>query len=260
MAVTKAKKSEQLTALEAHLKEAKSVAFTSNQKITALEVSNLKKDLRAQNAVFLIVKKTLIRIAFKNVYAHEIDLATLPGQVALVIAKGDAIAPFGVTNKYSKEWAKEEKMVFVAGYIEGRMMDAAETKKLATLPSREVLLAKLLGSMMSPLSGLARFFDAAGKDLTAKSLATVKDLIGSAPAPAKAEKKEEAPAPVAEAPKVEEAPVAEVAPEAPVTETVPEVLALEVAPETPAEVAIESVAPEVAQAEEAPKKEEAPAA
>jgi large subunit ribosomal protein L10 len=177
MAVTKAKKSEQLAALEAHLKEAKSVAFTSNQKVTVLEVSALKKDLRASNAIYITVKKTLIRIAFKNVYSVDLDLATLPGQVAVVIAKGDAVAPLGITNKYANEWKKEEKMVFVGGYMDGRLMDGAETKKLATLPSREVLLAKLLGSMMSPLSGLARFFDAAKKDLEAKSLATVKDLI-----------------------------------------------------------------------------------
>jgi large subunit ribosomal protein L10 len=167
----KSKKVEQLAVLEAHLKEANSVAFTSNTKVTVLEVSALKRDLRAQNALFLTIKKTLIRIAFKNIYNVEVDLSTLPGQVALVIAKGDAIAPLGVANKYSKEWAKEEKMTFVGGYMDGRLMDGAETKKLATLPSREVLLAKLLGSMMSPLSGLARFFDAAGKDMTAKGLA-----------------------------------------------------------------------------------------
>lgn len=198
MAVSRAKKSEQLAALEAHLKDAKSVAFTSNQKVTVLEISALKKDLRAANAIVLVAKKTLIRIAFQNVYGVALDLETLPGQVALIIGKGDAVAPFGIANKYATEWRKEEKMVFVAGYMEGRLMDATETKKLATLPSREVLLAKLLGSMMSPLSGLARFFDAAGKDLTTKGLTKVGDLTASAPA------KEEAP--VAEAPKVEEAP------------------------------------------------------
>jgi large subunit ribosomal protein L10 len=207
MAVSKARKSEQLSALESHLKEATSVAFTSNQKVTVLEVSTMKKDLRAQNAIFLTIKKTLIRIAFQNVYGVEIDLSTLPGQVSLVIAKGDAIAPLGVVNKYANEWKKEEKVTFVGGYMEGRLMDGAETKKLATLPSREVLLAKLLGSMMSPLSGLARFFDAAGKDLTTKNLTKVGDLTLSAPA-----KTEEAPAPVAEAPKSEEASVSTDAP------------------------------------------------
>ena len=221
MAVSKAKKVEQLAVLEAHLKEATSVGFTSNQKVTVLEVSNLKKDLRAQNAIFLTAKKTLIRIAFKNVYGVEVDINTLPGQVALVIAKGDAIAPLGVANKYANEWKKEQKLTFVAGYMEGRLMDGAETKKLATLPSREVLLAKLLGSMMSPLSGLARFFDAAGKDITAKGVTKVGDLVGAAPA------KAEAPAPVAPEAKAEEAPVVEAAPtEAP---------AAEVAVEAPAE-------------------------
>jgi hypothetical protein len=116
-------------------------------------------------------------------------------------------------------------------------------KKLATLPSREVLLAKLLGSMMSPLSGLARFFDAAKKDLEAKSLTKVGDLVGSAPA-----KKEDAPAPVAEVAPVE-TPVAEAAPVEAVAETPVEPVA---------EVPVETT-PEVAQAEEAPKTEETPA-
>ena len=238
MAVTKARKSEQLSALEAHLKEAKSIAFTSNTKVTVLEVSALKKDLRAQNALYLTVKKTLVRIAFKNVYSLDLDLSSLPGQVALVIAKGDAVSPFGVTNKYVNEWRKEEKMVFVGGYMEGRLMDAIETKKLATLPSREVLLAKLLGSMMSPLSGLARFFDAAKKDLEDKSLTKVSDLIGSAPGAPKAEKKEE-PVPVVEAPKGEEPLTSEVLVEAPLSEVVSEEISMtpEAKPEEEAPVA-----------------------
>ncbi len=214
--VSKQKKAEQLAVLEAHLKAATSVAFTSNTKVTVLEISNLKKDLRTVDAIYLTAKKTLIRIAFKTVYGVDVDLATLPGQVGLVIAKGDALAPFGVTNKYAVEWKKEQKLVFVAGYMEGRLMDATETTKLATLPSREVLLAKLLGSMMSPLSGLARFFDAAGKDLTAKSLTKVGDLTVSAPAPT--------PAPVAEVAPVEAAPVVETpvaATEAPASEEAP---------------------------------------
>ena len=116
-------------------------------------------------------------------------------------------------------------MVFVGGYMDGRLMDGAETKKLATLPSREVLLAKLLGSMMSPLSGLARFFDAAKKDLETNNLTKVGDLTASAPAKApETPKAEEAPAPVAEAaPVAEEAPAVVEAPveSAPVAEEAP---------------------------------------
>lgn len=195
MAVSRARKSEQLAEIEAHLKEAKSVGFTSNNKITVSEVTNLKRDLRAQNAVFLTAKKTLIRIAFKNVYNVDLDIDTLPGQVAMVISKEDAIAPLGIANKYAseKDWKKAEKMKFVGGYFEEKLVDAEGIKKIAGLPSREVLLSKLLGSMMSPLSGLARFFDAAKKDLEAKSLEKVGDLTVEAPAKTeeKSEKSEE---------------------------------------------------------------------
>lgn len=201
MAVSKAKKAEQLAALEAHLKEATSVGFTSNQKVTVAEVTALKKDLRAENALFLTAKKTLIRIAFKNVYGVEIDLDTLPGQVAMVIAKGDAIAPLGIANKYAneKDWKKAEKMVFVGGYFEEKLVDAETIRKVASLPSRDVLLSKLLGSLMSPLSGLARFFDGAKKELEGKSLEKVADLAvpasaEAAEAPAEAPKSEETPA------------------------------------------------------------------
>ena len=189
MAVSKARKIEQLAEIEAHLKEAKSIGFTSNQKISVAEVTAIKRELRAQNAIFMTAKKTLIRIAFKNVYNIDLDIDTLPGQVAMVISKEDAIAPLGIVNKYAneKDWKKAKKLTFVGGYFEEKIVDADAIRKIASLPSREVLLAKLLGSMMSPLSGLARFFDAAKKDLESKGLEKVADLE----VPAKAE---EAPA------------------------------------------------------------------
>lgn len=178
MAVSKARKVEQVAQLEALIKDAKSIGFTSNQKITVAEVTAIKKELFAQNAVFITAKKTLIRIAFKNALNIDLDIDTLPGQVAMVVAKEDVIAPLGIVNKYAneKDWKKAQKLTFVGGYFEGKIVDAESIRKIASLPSREVLLAKLLGSMMSPLSGLARFFDAAKKDLETKNLSTIKDL------------------------------------------------------------------------------------
>lgn len=231
MAVSKAQKVEILGTLENHLKEAVSVGFTSNTKLTALDVSTMKKELRAANTVFMLAKKTLIKIAFKNVLNVEINLDELPGQVAIIISKGDKVAGLAIVNKYANEWKKEEKMKFVAGYFDGTWLDAKAIARIAGLPSREVLLAKLLGSMMSPLSGLARFFDAAGKEMTLKGATKVGDIASATPAPAatpvvEASKTEEAPAPV-----VEEAPVAEV-----VAEEVPAAVAEE-APATTEEAA-----------------------
>lgn len=209
MAISKAKKSEILATLEAHLKESTSVAFTSNTKLTALDVTTMRKELRANSTTFMLAKKTLMVIAFKNVFNIELNIDTLPGQVAIVISKGDKIAGLSVVNKYANEWKKEGKLQFVGGYFDGVLLDAKAIARIASLPSREVLLARLLGSMLSPVSGLARFFDGAKKDLEAKSLKTVKDLIVA---------EVSAPAVFAEPAKTEEAPasevVAEVAPEA----------------------------------------------
>ena len=181
MAISKAKKGEILATLEAHLKTSTSVGFTTNNKMTALDVNTMKKELRAANTTFMLAKKTLIKIAFKNVFNIEVALESLPGQVAIVVSKGDKIAGLSIVNKYANEWRKEEKMKFVGGYFDGALLDAKAISRIASLPSREVLLAKLLGSMMSPLSGLARFFDAAGKELALKGVTKVGDIASAAP-------------------------------------------------------------------------------
>jgi large subunit ribosomal protein L10 len=230
MAVSKAKKVSILAELEQELKWATSVAFTSNTKLTVLEVTNLRKDLRKVDAIFMLAKKTLIRIAFKNVYGVELNEDIMPGQVAVLISKWDKIAGLSVVNKYAQELRKEEKIKFVGAYFDGEVIDAAWATKLANLPSREVLLAKLLGSMKAPISALARFLDGAKTELESKSLTKVGDLISLV------WKKEEA--------KEVAAPV----------EAVVEAVAVEATVEAPAETPAE-VAPEAA-----PVVEEAPAA
>ena len=221
MAITKAKKSEILSTLEAHLKTSTSVGFTSNTGLTALEVTTMKKELRVANTTFMLAKKTLMRIAFKNVFNVDLPLDTLPGQVAIVISKGDKVAGLAIVNKYVNEWKKEEKMKFVGGFFDGVLLDAKAISRIAGLPSREVLLAKLLGSMMSPVSGLARFFDGAKKDMEAKGLKIAKDLIGSAATTTVAEVIAVTPVVVEVTPEaIVEAPVAEVTPEVPTEETV----------------------------------------
>jgi len=197
------------------------------------DVDAIRKELRKVDATFMLAKKTLIKIAFKNVYNVEIDDALLPNQVAITVARGDAIAGAGIVNKFAKdkEFAKEEKIKFTGGFFDGQVIDGVEMSKLASLPSREVLLARLLGSMMSPLSSLARFLDAAKKDIETKNLKTVGDLLNfvAKKEELKAEVKEEDAAPVVEEAKIEETPVVETALETPVAEVAP------VAEETSAE-------------------------
>ncbi|MDP2103738.1 MAG: 50S ribosomal protein L10, partial [Candidatus Gracilibacteria bacterium] len=145
MAVSKEKKSEILAILEQHLKESVSVGFTSNTALTALDVFTMKRELRAASTTFMLAKKTLMRLAFKNVHGVDLDLDTLPGQVAIIFSKGDKVAGLAIVNKFATEWKKEEKMKFVGGYFDGVILDAKAMTRIAGLPSREVLLAKLLG-------------------------------------------------------------------------------------------------------------------
>lgn len=212
MAVSKAKKSEILEELKTLLKETKSVWFTSNSGLSVDDITNLRISLREVDATITLAKKTLIKIAFKEVYDVELTDDFLPGQIALVCSNEDAVAGLGKVNDYMKK-DDDDKMVWTASYMEGELNDADATKKLAGMPSRETLLGRLVGSMQSPLSGLARFFDAAAKDLEEKGKEKVGELEGEAKTEeAPTEEKKEETAPEA---KAEEAPKEEVQAEAP---------------------------------------------
>lgn len=177
MAVSRKKKEEILLTLENEIKTATSVAFTSNTKLTVEEITNIRNDLRKVDAKFMLAKKTLIRLAFKNVLNVDINEDIMPGQVAVLISHWDKIAWFSVVNKHAQTFRKDEKIKFVGAYMDWSLYDANGALKLATIPSREVLLAKLLGSMKAPISALARFFDWAKTELESKWKKLVGELI-----------------------------------------------------------------------------------
>ncbi len=181
MALTKAQKVEVLNNLKKLLENAKSIGFTTNSGLSVEEITNLRKSLREVDATFTLAKKTLIKLAFKEVYWVELDDSLLPWQIALVISNEDAIAGLGKVNTFRKE--VKDKIEWAGGYFEGKIKNAEEIAQIASMPSRETLLGRLVGSMQSPLSSLARFFDATAKELEEKGKSKVAELEG--------EKKEE---------------------------------------------------------------------
>jgi len=189
MALTKAQKVEVLNNLKELLKNAKSVGFTTNSGLTVEEITNLRKNLREVDATFTLAKKTLIKLAFKDVYDIDLDDSLLPGQIALVISNDDAVAGLGKVNAFRKE--VKDKIEWAGGYFEGEVKNAEEIAQIAAMPSRETLLGRLVGSMQSPLSSLARFFDAAAKELEEKGKSKVGELEGEKKEEASEEKTEE---------------------------------------------------------------------
>jgi len=166
MALTRTKKEEVLNNLKTILKSANSVGFTSNSALTVEEITNLRVSLREVDATFVLAKKTLIKIAFKDVYNVELDSSLLPNQIALVLSNDDAVAGLGKVNDFMKKGQPgEEKMQWTGAYFEEEILDAAAAKEVAGMPSRETLLSRMVGSLMSPLSGMARFLDAAAKEV-----------------------------------------------------------------------------------------------
>lgn len=208
MAVTRAKKSEILSTLIENIKNAKSIGFAQTNGLTVSEFSDLRADLRTVNTTYNLAKKTLVRIAVKEALGIDLDLALLPGQVWVICSNDDAVAWLSKTNAYiTKAYNKKvqvQKISWVASIFEGKVNGLEETKVIASMPSRETLLSRLVGSMMSPLSGMARFLDAAAKELETQGKTKVGQLEGK-----KAETQKEDAAP-SEAPIAVETPSEEV--------------------------------------------------
>lgn len=213
MAVSKSQKIDILENLKKSIKEAKSVSFTTNNWLTVDEITNLRKSLREVNTSFTLAKKTLIKIAFKEVYNIELEDSMLNGQIAVVCSNDDAIAWLGKVNDFIKSFKKDPKVVWAWSYIEWELKNAEDTSNIASIPSKDVLLWRLVWSMLSPISALARFFDAASKKLNDEWI----EALWSKPAPKKEEKKEETEAKKEE--KVEEVKETEEKKETPEKET-----------------------------------------
>ena len=193
MAVTKQQKADILADLTAKFKQAKSIGFAATNTLTVAEFGGLRNELRAVGANYTVAKKTLIKIALKDALDIEVNLDDLPGQIGAVCSNDDAVAGLGKVNDLVKS-TKGEKVEWAVSIFEGELKDNESTKAIAGMDSRETLLGRLVGSMQSPLSGLARFFDAAAKEHETQGKETVGTLEGEAKAPeapAAEEKKEE---------------------------------------------------------------------
>lgn len=195
MAITKEKKGELLKELNDLFARSKSVVFSEYKGLGVFPMSDLRKRLRKANAECKVGKKSLMRLAAKENKLDGVTDEMMTGQVAATFVYGEDFAAFKALYTFSKE---QDKLKILGGFVAGKAVGFEDIKRLALVPTREESLAKMLGSMMSPVSGFARVLNAYKEKLEA-------DAAKSA-----------APAPVA-APVVAAAPVAEAAaPAAPV--------------------------------------------
>lgn len=138
------------------LEKAQAVILASYQGLTVEEDTQLRKNLREAGVEYRVYKNTLVKIAAKELGIEGID-EYLEGPVSIAFGYEDATAPARILNDFAKD---HKKLDLKAGVVEGKVFNEAEVKQLATIPSKEVLIAKLLGSIKAPLSNLAYLLSA----------------------------------------------------------------------------------------------------
>lgn len=122
------------------------------QGMTVAQIQNLRLALEAKNSEMQVAKNRLVRIAIQGKVESDILREKLVGQNAIVFAKSDLTGTAKVLHDFAKA---NEELKIVAGCYDSRLLDKAAVIVLASLPSREVLLARLFGTMMAPVTALA---------------------------------------------------------------------------------------------------------
>lgn len=147
---TKAFKQEKIEAMKENFAKAKVAVVTEYRGFTVEEITKLRRTLQKENSDYMVTKNTLAKIASKGTQ-FEVLADALKGPVAIAFGFGDEVTPAKVLTKFVKEAKKGQ---IVAAALDGKLLDAKETAKLAELPSKEELYAKMLGSINSPASGI----------------------------------------------------------------------------------------------------------
>lgn len=149
--LTKAQKKEVVKGLEEKIKQAKSAVFVDYKGLGVKDTMELKKTLREAGVEYLVARKTLLEISLKNC-GLDVDVRGMDGQIAAVFSNIDEIAAAKIIDKFAKT---NEHIKMLGGTLGTQVMNDAEVKALAKVPSKEELLAKLVGTLNAPISGFA---------------------------------------------------------------------------------------------------------
>ena len=142
------------------LQKAQSVIVFDYRGLTVAEVTALRAEMRKAGNEYVVVKNSMVERACEKIGLDESVKEMLKGPSAFAIGYDDAVSPAKVLKDTVK---KLKKCEIKGGIVNGKVTDAAGIDALAELPPKEVLIARMLGSMMSPISGLAIVLDQIAK-------------------------------------------------------------------------------------------------
>lgn len=152
MAKTKEQKKKTVEDLEKKLSKMKTAVFINFTGLTVKDATSLRNILRKEKIDYEVVKKTLLKLALDKVGCKDIEPKKFEGNIAVAFGYEDEVMPAKLLNQFK---AQHEAIKFIGGILEKKFIDVAKVLELANIPGKLELLAKLVGSVNSPLSGFA---------------------------------------------------------------------------------------------------------
>ena len=138
--------------ISAHIKDAQSVVLVDYRGLTVEQDTRLRKNMREAGVVYKVYKNTFMNFAFKGTQFEGLS-EYLEGPSAIAISTEDATAPARLLSEFAKT---ADKLEIKAGVVEGTVYDAKGMAAIASIPSRDTLISRLLGSLQSPVTNFAR--------------------------------------------------------------------------------------------------------
>ena len=153
-------KSEVVSEIVEKLQKSSAAVVVDYKGLTVEEVTELRKQMREAGVDYKVYKNTLVRRAAKEVGIEQFNDELLVGTNAIAFGYDDPVAPARILKGFMDS---HPKMKLKMGIVEGAFYDESKIVEMANIPSREVLIAKLLGSLKAPVSNFAYWIDAIAK-------------------------------------------------------------------------------------------------
>lgn len=166
---TKQQKKELVKDLAEKIKTSKAVVLSDFKGLSVKDMTILRSELREKNINLQVLKKTLINIAFKEA-GVEMDVKKIEGQLAVAVASDDEVEAAKIIARMSKV---NENLKIMGGLLGKNVLSQEEVMALSKLPSKEELLAKLVGTLKAPISGFTNVLSG-----NLRGLVQVLDAIG----------------------------------------------------------------------------------
>ena len=148
--------------IKAKVQESKSIVFADYNKLTVLEVTDLRRKFKEANCEYKVYKNTLVRKALNELGITDFD-ADLNGTTATVFCSDETSGAAVFAKATKANPALVEKIVPKCAFLENKYMDKAAVKELSAIPSKEVLIAKMLGCLQSSISKFVYVLDTIAK-------------------------------------------------------------------------------------------------